>query len=88
MTVKSSRWEPIDGWRRQFTRLWSVRLQAVGLFLLSWASMPLDLWNLLPVELRSIVPAGTATALSAGFFVAAIVARFIKQKQLIDDLRS
>lgn len=84
--IGARRWELIENWRRQWWRLWSIRLQAIGLFLLAWGNLPLELWGMMPAELRRMLPGGTATILSSAFFAAAMIARFVKQKKLIDDL--
>lgn len=84
--IGSRRWALIDNWRRQWWRLWSVRLQAIGLFLLAWANLPLELWGMMPGEVKRLLPGNVATILSSAFFAAALVARFVKQQRLIDDL--
>ena len=46
------RWELIENWRRQWWRLWSIRLQAIGLFLLAWGNLPLELWGMAKADPR------------------------------------
>lgn len=72
----------IDDWRLGW-RFWSVRFGGLAIalqtLLLSWASLPLDLWNMMPSEVKAHVPPRIAFALPAVFFAAAMAARFIQQ---------
>lgn len=69
--------------RRMWHRLWSIRLNAIGLALqtlfMTWATLPLDLWNMMPAEVKAFVPERLVFALPMIFFAAAMVARLIKQ---------
>lgn len=68
---------------RDWWRFWSVRLTAIGAALqslfLTWATLPLDLWNMMPVEVKDYVHPVAVKALPLVFFVAAMIARFVKQ---------
>jgi hypothetical protein len=73
----------IPGAKRLWFRLWSIRLNAIGLALqtlfMTWASLPLDLWNMMPGEVKALVSPRVVFVVPALFFAAAMVARLIKQ---------
>lgn len=77
----------IDDWHKGW-KFWSIRLSGIGIalqtLLLSWASLPLDLWNMMPLEVKQHVPPRIAFALPALFFAAAMIARFISQGKKCD----
>ena len=72
----------IDGWRRSL-RLWSVRLSAFGSVvfgaLLAFPDQALAVWNSLPADIQEMVP--NRTELAAGLFVAAAIARVLRQRE-------
>lgn len=72
----------IDDWRDAW-RLWSVRLVAVGALLQALAMASPDTllvaWNALPSDLRIVLPEGAEGYISLGLYLAAIVARVLKQ---------
>lgn len=72
----------IDDIRRRWWRLWSVRLNALGLILLTWGELPLSIWQMMPGEVRAILPGHWATALAGLAFGAATIARLIRQDKL------
>lgn len=71
---------------RRGWRLWSIRLNAVGLAIqsifMAWATLPLDIWAMLPNELKSFLPPRAMFILPALFFAAAMVARFVRQPKM------
>jgi hypothetical protein len=71
---------------RKGWRLWSVRLNAIGLAIqsvfMAWVSLPLDLWNMMPGELKAFLPPRAMFILPALFFAAAMAARFVRQPKL------
>lgn len=73
----------IDGWRQAW-KLWSVRLNALGIASLGYLTLApdvaLEIFNALPIELREMLPPFVANLLPIALFVAAIVARLFKQK--------
>jgi hypothetical protein len=74
---------PIDDWRR-WHRLWSIRLNILGSILLSafmtWPGLALGIWNMMPIEVKEFLPPRMVMLLPLGLFVAAAVARIVKQK--------
>lgn len=78
----------IDNFKKDWWKLWSVRLNLIGATMLSafmvWPDMLLGLWNSLPGELKLFIPSRLLVALPLMFFLAATVARFIKQDKLND----
>lgn len=79
----------IDNAREKWWRLWSVRLQSIGLTIqtlfMTWGEFPLTLWNMMPNEVRHRVPERAVFILPAAFFLAGTLARFIKQEKLHGD---
>lgn len=77
----------ITGWRQSW-RLWSVRLSALGSFLMLVAlaapDMLLASWNTLPPETRSLIPDDIAQAVAAVLFTATFVARLVQQRSASD----
>lgn len=71
---------------RNWWRLWSQRLNAVGLALLGWFAFDpvatLYVWNAMPHAVRDIVPPRYMLLLSAVFFALAMIARMVKQPKL------
>lgn len=78
----------IDNFKKDWWKLWSVRLNVIGATMLSaflaWPDMLLSLWNSLPEELKVFVPSRLLVGLPLVFFIAATVARFVKQEKLND----
>lgn len=74
---------PIDDWRR-WHKLWSVRLNIIGSTLMTiymaWPGIVLEVWNFMPGELKERMPPRLMLGLALLFFLAAMVARLIKQK--------
>lgn len=73
----------VDDWRR-WHRLWSVRLNIIGSTLMgvymAFPGLVLEVWNFMPGELKERMPPRLMLLLAAGFFLAATVARMVKQK--------
>lgn len=75
----------IDNWRDGW-RLWSVRCQALGLALLGLIEMFPDIvyraWAALPPAMQSHVHEDVVRWVAYATLIAAIVARFIRQRKL------
>lgn len=75
----------IENWRCAW-RFWSVRIQTIGIFLeglfLAHAELPLQLWAMMPGEVKAILPAWAVRAVPLVAFVAATVARIVRQEKL------
>lgn len=67
-------------------KLWSLRLNAVGLALLSWVYIDpvsaLGIWNMMPAEARSFLPRDIVTHIGMGLFALSMIARLVKQPKL------
>lgn len=76
----------VDDWRKWY-RLWSIKLNAIGAALLAafiaYPSMMLEIWNsIMPAEVKELLPAQIGLAIPLALFIAAMVARVIKQEKL------
>lgn len=78
----------IDNFKKDWWKLWSVRLNLIGTTLLSafmvWPDILLRLWNSMPSEVKTLFPSQLLVAVPLLFFIAATLARFIKQAELHD----
>lgn len=76
----------IPEWRHGL-KLWSVRLQLIGLALLGFfAQFPdvaLDAWNMLPADIKALLPETFVRWFGFVFLVASPIARFIKQSNIV-----
>lgn len=70
----------LDDWKRVLKRAWSVRFAALAVA----AEVMLQLWWALPSIITDFVPIRIATWLPLVLTVAAIGARFVKQKETPD----
>mgnify|MGYP005848911033 CR=1 FL=1 len=65
---------------------WSTWLEAAGLAILGFVQLEavgvLSVWNMMPAQVRSILPNHIAEPIAMVLFVAAIVAKFIRQRNL------
>lgn len=66
----------IEGWRHAW-RYWSVKLNALGLLLLSVCQFAGDAWGSMPPDMREALP--YAQHISIGIFVAGLFARLVAQ---------
>lgn len=75
----------IENWKAAW-KLWSVRLNAIGLALVSWPmidpSSALALWHAMPREVRDMLPQQTGQIVAITLFAAAAIARVVKQPKL------
>lgn len=72
----------VDDWRN-FHRWWSVRLNALGLAILTWVQFDpvgvLYVWSLLPDDVRYILPPGFLMVVGLALFALSMIARVVKQ---------
>jgi len=72
----------VSDWRDYF-RMWSVRLNAVGLAILSWVYIDpistLYVWSMMPPEVRAILPYNIVTHIGFALFALGMLARVVKQ---------
>ena len=71
---------------RQWWKLWSIQLNAVGLALLAWLQFDpasvLMVWNMMPYEVRSLIPPRILLPLSMGFFALSMLSRIVSQPKI------
>jgi hypothetical protein len=74
----------IDNWR-SWHRFWSVRLNALGIAILTWVQFDpvgvLYVWSLLPEDVRMILPPRFLMFVGLGLFALSMLARVVKQKR-------
>lgn len=75
----------IPHWRAMW-RAWSVRLNAIGLAILTWFAIDpvslLAVWNMMPAAVHQIIPAQVASILGAILFALSMLARVVRQPKL------
>ncbi len=75
----------VDDWR-DWWKLWSVRLNALGLAIMGWVAFDpvpiLYVWNLLPREVRVLLPAAPLAVIGATLFALSMSAKLVKQRKL------
>lgn len=71
---------------RDWWRLWSVRLNGVGVAILAWVTFDpvgvLSLWHMMPSSLRDIVPPSVFQVVALTLFFLGMLARFIRQPKV------
>lgn len=76
----------IDDWCRKWWRLWSIRLNAIGLAILGYVQFDpvgaLGVWNMLPFEVRRVVPNNILAIVGVALFGLSMLARLVKQPKL------
>lgn len=76
----------IDDWARKWWRLWSVRLNAIGLAILAWVQIDpvsaLSVWVMMPSEVRKVLPPDFITIVGLAFFALSMMARLVVQPKL------
>lgn len=72
----------VDDWRN-WHRWWSMRLNALGLAILTWVQFDpvgvLYVWSLMPDEVRFILPPRVLVFVGLGLFALSMIARVVKQ---------
>ena len=76
----------IDDWATRWWRLWSVRLNAIGLALTAWMwfdpGAVLYIVNIMPPSVRAALPPNADLVIGGTFFALAMLARLVKQPKL------
>lgn len=71
---------------RELWRSWSVRLNALGLAILTWFAVDpvslLGVWNMMPPSVRELIPEQLVSGLGAILFLLAMIARLVRQPKL------
>ena len=71
---------------KQWWRLWSVRLNALGLALLTWFALDpvalLSVWQMMPPEVRGRLPGSSVAIIGAVLFALSMIARLVRQPKL------
>ena len=64
-------------------RFWSVRLNAIGLVVLSWITIDpvsvLYVWNLMPRAVTNVLPPSALLGIGAALFALSMIARLVQQ---------
>jgi uncharacterized membrane protein YGL010W len=68
---------------RNWWKLWSIRLNAIGLAILGWISFDpvgvLAVWNMMPPAVHDNFPPRTMLVIGGLFFMLSMIARLVKQ---------
>lgn len=71
---------------RSFWRMWSLRLNAVGLAILGYITVSPEIisqaWYALPPDIKTMLPPNFLMWISVALFALGIVARLIKQESI------
>jgi hypothetical protein len=74
---------------RDWWRLWSIRLNAIGLAIVGWVWFDpvgvLAVWNMMPIAVRGVFPPEILFACGLLFFALSMIARLVKQPKLHKD---
>lgn len=70
----------------QWWKLWSQRLNAIGIAILSWCAFDpvgvLYVWQMLPCDLREFLPPNFVLFVGMAIFALSMIARMVKQPKL------
>ena len=76
----------IDDWARKWWRLWSIRLNALGLSILGFVQFDpvaaLAVWNMLPPAARHVLPPNFLVIVGVALFALAMISRLVAQPKL------
>lgn len=71
---------------REWWKLWSIRLNGLGLFLMSWVQFDpvsaLAVWNMMPGPVRTTLPAWLVASIGGFLFAFSMIARLVVQPKL------
>jgi hypothetical protein len=71
---------------RQWWRMWSQRINALGLLILSYIAIDpvsvLVVWNMMPPEVRARAPVTLVASIGAILFGLSMLARMVRQPKL------
>lgn len=74
---------------RAWWKLWSIRLNALGLAILAWVQFDpigvLWVWNMMPAAVTRLVPASTLTFIGMALFALSMIARVVTQPKVHRD---
>lgn len=77
----------VDNWCLAW-RWWSVRLNALGLLILSFVQFDpvgaLAVWNMMPLAVRTFLPSNFLTIIGVALFALSMIARVVKQPKLYE----
>ena len=80
----------IEGWAHKVWRLWSIRLNAIGLAILGWVQIDpvsaLGVWNMMPAEVRAVLPQNIVSLIGGSFFALSMLARLVVQPKLAEKI--
>jgi hypothetical protein len=83
--MRGIRLKLIDEWR-SFWKLWSVRFNTAGTFLLGWLVLAPDYlitgWSLLPEDVKAFIPVQYMGHIALVLFVLGLISRAIKQSKI------
>lgn len=71
---------------RVLWRSWSVRLNALGVFILGWFAVDpvslLAVWNMMPAPVRDLIPEQFLSTIGVLLFALSMLARLVRQPKL------
>lgn len=71
---------------REWWKLWSIRLNALGLAILAWVQLDpvsvLAVWNMMPAAVTRLVPSSALTVIGMALFALSMIARLVTQPKL------
>jgi len=76
----------IENWWKKMWRLWSIRLNGLGLFVLGFVHFDpvsaLAVWNMMPHMVQHVLPKNFLVWVGLGLFALSMVARLVHQPKL------
>ena len=77
----------IENWR-SFWRMWTTRINAIGLALMTWLAVDpvslLAVWNMMPASVHAVLPRNFVVILGAALFALSMIARLVRQPKLAE----
>ena len=75
----------IDNWKQSW-RMWSIRLNAVGLAMLAWIQIDpvsvMIVWNMMPIDARRVLPDNFLMIVGSSLFALSMIARLVRQEKV------
>jgi hypothetical protein len=75
----------VDNWKA-FWRMWSIRLNAIGLAILAWVQIDpvsvMMVWNMMPIDVRRALPENFMTIAGLSLFSLSMMARLVRQEKV------
>lgn len=90
----TSAWQKVKAWindhlveeAHEWWMLWSTRLNAIGLALLTWIQIDpvsvLGVWNMMPASMKAVVPSNIFQLVAITLFLLGMMARFVRQPKV------